>query len=52
MSKSFLVVIDKFDSVIKVLDIVPSISFRAVAGLADKVFYGAALTFFYYSFIA
>ena len=51
LSKSFLVVVDKFGSVVKVLDVEPSIPFRAVAGSADKLFHGTALTFFYCSFI-
>lgn len=46
LSKAFFVGSDQVDGIVKILDIVPSISFWAVACLAHKVFDSKALTFF------
>lgn len=51
LSKAFFIGSDQVDGIDKVLDIVPSISFLAIAGSAHKIFDSKALNFFDYVLI-
>lgn len=51
LSKAFFIGSDQVDGIDKVLDIIPSISFLAIAGLTHKRFDSKALNFFDYVLI-
>ena len=51
LSKGLLVVTHKVGGVVEVLDVVLSISLRAVSSPTNEVFYRAAFTFFHYPLV-
>lgn len=51
LSKSFLIIVNKIEGIVKVFDIILFILFRFISSLANKVFNYAALIFFHYLFI-
>lgn len=51
LSKGFLVVANKVRGIVKVFDVILSISFRSIPGPAYEVFNGQALTFLDCAFI-
>lgn len=51
MNKDFFVVANKLKVIVKVFNIILSISFRSIPGLVNKVFNRAALAFLYCLFI-
>lgn len=51
LSKGLLVVANKVDGIIGVLNVIPFILFRSIPGLTNKIFSRATLTLFHYLFI-
>lgn len=48
LSKDLLIVANKIDGIVKVLDVVSSIPFRSIPDLANEIFNHAALIFFHH----
>lgn len=51
LSKGLLVVVNRVGGIVKVLDMVPSIPFRFIPGLANEIFNRTVITFFYFLFV-